>query len=365
MAVLRKRRTNRGSVYHVDFIYEGRRVVRSTKTGNLQIAKKILGEIQGQIARGTFKLNEERKPEIRLSAFIVDYLRAAMTTKSEGTIKLERHYLKMFSEAIGDRNLRGITQAHIDKWLSLRSAAVNPTTRDMERRALHAIFSFAKTRGYVDKNPFANIPKVKVQEKRLFMTNDELGRLFQVLRAATKQSRTQEGRRVHTLFLKYVEFMLNTGLRRNEGLELKWHDVDFEKGVIYIAKTKNREMRTVPMNDHSRSVLTDLGEDLFGGLNSNLVTHKFAEAVRRAGLSGFKLHSLRHSFACALISNGVDIYTVSKLLGHSDLKTTMIYAKMGLGTMQSAVDTLKERYRLPLPPVLTGGLRPDIGAASE
>ena len=77
------------------------------------------------------------------------------------------------------------------------------------------------------------------------------------------------------------------------------------------------------------------------------MTHKFAQAAKRAGLVGFKLHSLRHSFASKLIASGVDIYTVSKLLGHSDLKTTMIYAKMGVGTMQIAVDKLNTAYQLP------------------
>jgi sulfopyruvate decarboxylase TPP-binding subunit len=50
---------------------------------------------------------------------------------------------------------------------------------------------------------------------------------------------------------------------------------------------------------------------------------------------------------------GVRSYTVSKLLGHADLKTTMVYAKMGLGTMQAAVDALQKRYELPMPVVVS------------
>ena len=83
-----------------------------------------------------------------------------------------------------------VAQADIDKWLTARSAAVNPTTRDIERRALHAIFNFAKTRGYIDKNPFSDIPKVKIQEKRLFMTTDELYALFHAMREQVEEGRT-------------------------------------------------------------------------------------------------------------------------------------------------------------------------------
>jgi integrase len=158
---------------------------------------------------------------------------------------------------------------------------------------------------------------------------------------------------------------LNTGLRRNEALDLRWRDVDFEKGVIYIAKTKDREMRIVPMNKHAHMILAELGPSLFTGLNSNLVTHKFRKAADAAGLDGFKLHSLRHSFASALVAAGVDIYTVSKLLGHSDLKTTMVYAKVGVGTMQAAVDVLQKRYELPTPTVASEKLPLGSGVVEE
>ena len=68
---------------------------------------------------------------------------------------------------------------------------------------------------------------------------------------------------------------------------------------------------------------------------------KFAHYLRRAGLSGFKLHSLRHSFATILVSRGVDLYTVSRLLGHADIRTSMIYAKARMDTLQEAVDRLE------------------------
>ena len=124
-------------------------------------------------------------------------------------------------------------------------------------------------------------------------------------------------------------------------------------------------MRIIPMNDHSRKFLSELGALLFTGLNSSRVTHKFRKAADRAGLEGFKLHSLRRRFASALIAAGVDIYTVSKLLGHADLKTTMVYAKMGLGTMQAAVNTLQQRYALPMPAVVVGSSSPETRADPE
>jgi integrase/recombinase XerD len=57
-------------------------------------------------------------------------------------------------------------------------------------------------------------------------------------------------------------------------------------------------------------------------------------------LDGIKLHSLRHTFATRLIELGVDILTIARLLGHADIKTTMIYAKAELGALRSAVKKL-------------------------
>ena len=57
-------------------------------------------------------------------------------------------------------------------------------------------------------------------------------------------------------------------------------------------------------------------------------------------MDGIKLHSLRHTFATRLIELGVDILTIARLLGHADIKTTMIYAKAELGALRSAVKKL-------------------------
>ena len=75
-------------------------------------------------------------------------------------------------------------------------------------------------------------------------------------------------------------------------------------------------------------------------MHYQVVSGKFSYYLKRAGLVGFKLHSLRHTFATRLVALGVDICTISRLLGHADIKTTMIYAKTNIVSMQSGVDRL-------------------------
>ena len=69
--------------------------------------------------------------------------------------------------------------------------------------------------------------------------------------------------------------------------------------------------------------------------------HQIKRIYNKAGLEGFKLHSLRHTFATDLTSAGVDVLTVGKMLGHSDINTTMISAKVRLATMKNAIDLFK------------------------
>jgi integrase/recombinase XerD len=99
-------------------------------------------------------------------------------------------------------------------------------------------------------------------------------------------------------------------------------------------------MRTVPLNTTALEVLGQLDDGLFTRMNQEHVSRKFAHYVVKAGLKDFKLHSLRHSFATNLISAGIDIYTVSRLLGHSDIRTSLIYAKARMDTLREAVRKL-------------------------
>ncbi len=63
--------------------------------------------------------------------------------------------------------------------------------------------------------------------------------------------------------------------------------------------------------------------------------------MKRLKMTQFKLHSLRHTFATNLVSAGVDILAVKELLGHQDIRTSMVYAKANTETLRNAVELLK------------------------
>jgi integrase len=158
-----------------------------------------------------------------------------------------------------------------------------------------------------------------------------------------------------------VIFALNTGCRRGEILGLTWDRVDLTHGFIHLNDTKSGKRREIPINTDVREALkgvvkktgspyvfvnpaaaTDENGKLHNGGRYSDVKKSFATACQKAGISDFHFHDLRHTFASQLVMNGVDITTVSKLLGHANLTMTLRYAHLAPNHLQNAVDVLSK-----------------------
>lgn len=248
---------------------------------------------------------------------------------------------------MGNADLRSLGLEALDIWKSSRLRDVSPATFNLELRSLRAIMNVAKRWKYLDQNPFDQIHKVKVEEKRLFMTTAELRSFFEALADLNQSAQRKTHKEKVEMLGPYYELLLNTGLRREEALNLSTSDIDYEHNLVLVRKSKDKEARVVPLTARAREIVDSLGPGLFSILSKSYVTHNFTDTCHRAGLIGFKLHSLRHTFATRLINSGVDVLTISKILGHSDIKTTMIYAKVRLEALKNAVTKL-ESGKLPV-----------------
>ncbi|MBI3192879.1 MAG: site-specific integrase [Ignavibacteriae bacterium] len=245
-----------------------------------------------------------------------------------------------FKTYSGDVDLRNIDIQKLDKWKASLLKHVSPATFNIYQRFLQAAFNIALKWKYINTNPFTEVKKESVDEKRNFFTADELELLLATLDADINNPQKRHIKQSNILFKQYVEFLVNTGLRRNEALALRIEQVDFEKNLIYIERTKGKKYRPIPLTKKAREILLQVGNGLFAKLNADMVTHKFGDILQRIGLQYLKLHSLRHTFATQLVSAGVDIYAVKELLGHQDIRTSMVYAKADTDALQKAVDKL-------------------------
>ncbi len=147
-----------------------------------------------------------------------------------------------------------------------------------------------------------------------------------------------------------VQLAINTGMRRGEILSLQWEqNIDLRHGYITLDKSKNGEGRTIPINDTLRGVLQSLTRrldvpyvffDPETGKPYKTLKRSFRTALRRAGIRNAVFHTLRHTFASHLVMSGVDITTVSKLLGHKSLQMTLRYSHLAPNHIKNAVNIL-------------------------
>jgi integrase len=153
-----------------------------------------------------------------------------------------------------------------------------------------------------------------------------------------------------------VTCALHTGMRKGEILGLTWDRVDFSNGFILLDKTKNGERREVPINQTLRETLLELFQgtkerprridipfvfyDPANGKAYKDVKRSFHSACRRAKITDFRFHDLRHCFASHLVMAGQDITTVKELLGHKTLTMTLRYAHLAPSHKVKAVEVL-------------------------
>ncbi len=150
--------------------------------------------------------------------------------------------------------------------------------------------------------------------------------------------------------LKPIVIMaLNTGMRRGEILNLTWDRVDLKHGFILLDITKNGERREVPINATLRNVLNCIVRSIQSpyvffdpktGKHYKSLKHSFSSACRRAKITDFHFHDLRHTFASHLVMAGVDLTTVKELLGHKTLTMTLRYSHLAPSHKVNAMSIL-------------------------
>jgi len=131
-------------------------------------------------------------------------------------------------------------------------------------------------------------------------------------------------------------------------IALQWSDVDFQRKLITIKETKSGEARRLPMNEVVIEVLKGLprmlhnpfvfyGREQSQPLKNGIKHSDWEKYVEAAGIEDLHWHDLRHTFASRLVMKGVDLYTVSKLMGHHSLEMTERYSHLAL---KNAVNVL-------------------------
>jgi integrase len=195
-------------------------------------------------------------------------------------------------------------------------------------------------------NPCTGVRKYKENRKQRFLSDAELKKLEEAL------VQQQKAHRDSYCTVNAILLMLYTGCRKSEVLNLKWVNVNIKDRYMHLPDTKTGESAR-PLNQKAIDLLASITPKesnpyvFYGkipGKPLSEVKTAWSAILKRAAIKDFRLHDLRHSFASFSLSKGVDLYTVSKLLGHRNIATTTRYAHLELEQLKKATERTAEVF---------------------
>lgn len=333
--------------YQVIYFVDGKRTKISTRTADKKEAEKFLKSFvpQPKVKNVEPEEPKEKKVTIKLSNFIEEYKTYVRNTYSEKYLKKAvRPSFAALQKHIPDMPLQMISTRIIDQFISSVSAR-SKHSASLYYRTLKAAFNKAVVWNYIEANPFNKIKTPKVPKSfPVFISESEL---IEILNNTEKQ-----------IMKDIFTTAFYTGMRLGELLNMKWNWIDFTQNIITIKNSddfnsKNKRERIIPIHQKVHTVLQfrfQLGQHhnnlIFYRnegikLNEDFVSKQFKKAVRAAKLNDkIHFHSLRHSFASALVQRGISLYAVKELLGHGNIKTTQIYSHLQKDNLMEAVNLL-------------------------
>ncbi len=348
-------RKQRSKFYWMSFRVEGRRYFQSTGTSNKKLAEQIYAKTVTEIAEGKWFQNEAKR---RTFEELRDrYMREHSTiNKAPKSAVRDAGSFKHLARFFGGSSLATITPARISEYKSSRrQEGAKPATLNRELEVLrHAMNLAIREWEWLERTPFDRVRLERLNNKiERWLTGEEEEKLLQASPPWLQ---------------KIIIFALNSGARQDEILSLKWSEVDLTRRTATFLKTKNKEKRTIPLNQTLLGLLNEkkkvrsLSGYVFVSQNNTKIDasnlrRPFVLAREKAGIEDVRFHDLRHTFATRLVQAGMDLYKVSKLLGHKSLAMTIRYSHHFPESLRDAVEILDRNGDTLVTPDIKTGFR--------
>lgn len=236
-----------------------------------------------------------------------------------------------------DLTFREITPIWVEKFeLYLTKKGLQKSSISTYMSVFNSVMNYAVKENIIIKNPVQGFAKVhRAESERSYLTIEELQQL-----ASTPIKPRHES--VRRAFL----FSCLTGLRVSDIVAITWGQVSKVGTMTRITfkQKKTQGLQYLDINEQATELMgepRDATEHIFRLHSLNLVNTQLRKWVQNAGISKhISFHSGRHTFAVMMLDLGADIYTVQKLLGHRNINTTQIYAKILDKNKQEAVQRI-------------------------
>jgi len=315
-------------------------------------ARDMAIQVKGEITKGHDPLDERQAihntPTVKELA--EDFLKAKEKVLRPRTMKDYRDFFfkKHIVPKFGNLKIDSITKKEIENFH--RSFSETPRMGNRVLEIMRVMFNTAVSWEILEKNPTQGIKKFPEHKRERYLSEDEIGRLTKVLDAEPNQ-----------MSANIIRLILLTGSRKGEVLSARWQDFEGEVWAKPAFLTKQNKISRIPLSPEAVDILREMktkivtekklatftdnrivSTEQYLFYNTQTKTHQkdikrfWLEVCKKAKIKDATIHDLRHTFASVLVSNGIGLEVIGKLVGHSNIRTTQRYAHLANSSLKQA-----------------------------
>lgn len=316
----------RNNIWYMDVRIDGIRHRIPTGSENKKEAQIIHAQVVTDIQQEKW-FEKQRAKTTTVKQMIERYIQEYPRQRDPQTIK-------KLLPAFGHLTLAQVDTDIIAEYRASRLQTVKPATVYQELSLLRHMFNVARKEWkWTRDNPVADLSfsvgNSNARDRWLTLEEEQ-----NLLEQATNPSWLRP----------FLVTALHTGMRKGEILNLEWKDIDFDRRMLMIHRSKNGEKRSIPMSKTLYEVLKGIKvRDISGRvfpISDRSFRAAFDKTLKKIGISDFRPHDMRHTFATRLVQNNVDLYKVKELLGHKTIAMTTRYAHHCPESLRSSIDVL-------------------------
>jgi integrase len=324
--------------WYIHFQFNGQTYIRSSRTTNKKIAESMEIEWKAKLHSQQF---QGRKQRITLADAFEQYKLSKQGIASYRNLIAHETVLRRLLPM--KKHIDEITSRDLEKFKRDRIAeGVGAESIKYGLLLIRGTLKFAQQLGYQVSD--IAFPQIKLPKKSLrYLSDDEERHLLVALDPMRHGAglppvaeRSAEMQRALQDAYDLVILLLDTGARYSEIANIEWQRIDLASRTIHLWRQKVQNETVLYMTDRVFNVLSRRAANkstdyVFCNRNGDARGYSamsIRKAIKRAGLRDCRIHTLRHTHASRLIQNGMSVYEVKEILGHTDIKTTLRYAHL-------------------------------------
>jgi integrase len=324
--------------WYMHFQFNGQTYIRSSRTTNKKIGESMEIEWKAKLHSQQY---QGRKQQITLADAFQQYKLSKQDIASYRNLIAHETVLRRLLPM--KKHIDELKSQDLEKFKRDRIAeGVGAETIKYGLLLIRGTLKFAQQLGYhVSDIAF---PQIKLPKNSLrYLSDDEERRLLVALDPMRHGAglppvaeRSAEMQRALQDAYDLVILLLDTGARYSEIANIEWSRIDLASRTIHLWRQKVQNETVLYMTDRVFEVLSHreaIKTNRYVFCNRNGDARGYSamsirKAIQRAGLRDCRIHTLRHTHASRLVQNGMSVYEVKEILGHTDIKTTMRYAHL-------------------------------------